>query len=216
MWDLDDFYANRVDRCSRCQGTANEEPSSAALIFESFKQPAEDHCPVCYGSTFEGGWRAQIVRPAIWNELGEEVDQIQPRGEVHKQAAHSVESTWDFYMRDGDYIFRPDGSRWQVGSVMQTRLVAGFGYTSRAESQLGVNLATVTREEDTAVAFDIPPLTRTELTNLLDIQSRGFPQPTSFAPGRGPDALQVPVSTSNYLETEEGDLLGDSDVILEL
>jgi hypothetical protein len=175
MWSLEDFHANRVDRCSLCSVTTHLDPAVSERIFDAFKQPARAHCPNCYGTTFEGGWRAKIVRPCLWNDVSEEQQVNTNRGVVTKKTAQAIESTWDFYMRSGDYVMRADGTRWRVSNAQQTRLVTGFGYTARVDTQLGVNMATVVREDESSVAYEIPPETRTELTALLDVSGRHFP-----------------------------------------
>ena len=93
MWHIQDFEAGLVTRCSRCYGENN-------LIAQVYEQPVENKCPVCFGTTFDGGYKAILVRPSIW-DTNEEDFRLSARGEVIVQTA-SVQSTSDFRLRTGD------------------------------------------------------------------------------------------------------------------
>jgi hypothetical protein len=109
MWSLIDFEEGLVVRCTRCYGTTGTIQQRVANVYN---QPTQNECPDCYGTTFEGGIRAKIVRPTIWADQDEK-EKLAQRGVVHPERV-SVESTWDFRMRQGDFILRADGSRWRV------------------------------------------------------------------------------------------------------
>mgnify|MGYP000923039949 CR=1 FL=1 len=175
MWTLADFEAGRVERCSRCQVIASDDSNTnAEMIFETFKQPAEDRCPNCLGTTFEGGWKAKIVRPAIWDYSEERWDKNQ-RGYVTNLDAR-IQTGADFVLADRDYAFRADGTRWRAKGGTTDRIHDGFGTPSRVDSNLGYAYGTVVREDETSIAFDIEPKTRTELTNLLDVVGEHWPR----------------------------------------
>ncbi len=171
MWGMDDLAAGLVGRCSRCSTIAGETAEAAEMVFSAFQSTAEANCPVCFGTTLEGGWKAKLVRPAIW-DYSEEVWSRTERGMV-KNYDGSVQTTADFMLRDGDYIFRGDGTRWKSKGGSTNRIHDGFGLPSRADSNLGYNYSSVTMDQD-GDAANIPPLTRTELTAMLDVVGKHF------------------------------------------
>lgn len=148
MWHNLDFEAGLVERCSRCI-------VSTGKIGEVYKQPTQNKCPVCFGTTYEGGYKAIIVRPAIFGDTDEE-EATDRRGTTHTQAV-SIESTSDFRIRRGDYCFRGDGTRWWLRGAATVRLRSGFGYPSQAESALNVNITQANLEDDDSVAYLLPP-----------------------------------------------------------
>lgn len=175
MWNIEDFDAGRVERCSRCQSLAGSTAEAAELIFDTFKATTEDFCVGCLGTTFEGGWKAKIVRPGIW-DYREEVWSKTAKGMVLNLTG-SLQTPSDFFMREGDVVMRGDGTRWKVKSGYPSRIHDGFGLPSRADSNLGYIYPEVTRDDKTL--NHIEPLTRTELTNLLDRVGDHWPTDTS-------------------------------------
>ena len=148
MWHVLDFEAGLVQRCTRCYVAQGK-------IAEVYKQPAQNKCPDCFGTTFEGGFKARIVRPAIFSDTNEE-EQVDRRGSVHPQSV-SIESTSDFRIRRGDYAFRGDGTRWWLRGAEVVRLRDGFGYPSQENHGLNVNISQASLEEEETVAYMIPP-----------------------------------------------------------
>ncbi len=176
MWNPVDFDAGLVDRCSECM-----EGSEMA---KAYGQADQYRCPTCFGTTFEGGWKARLVRPAMWDDA-EVQDSAAARGFVEMNSA-AVQSTSDFRMRNGDYIFRADGTRWQVRTISGTNLVTGFGHASRESTILGFNYGQCSLEDPSDVSYLIPP-TEGELTTLLDIQhAHGQTDFTEWDELRGP------------------------------
>src|SRR6202012_4188862 len=121
-----DFLRGLVQRCSTCY--ASTDPL-ANRITNVYNQPTRNKCPDCFGTTFEGGFRARMVRPVIINDT-DETEKQDRRGTVHTDDIQ-VESTWDFRSRDGDYLLRADGSRWRLSAPMRTTLRTGFVYPSQ-------------------------------------------------------------------------------------
>lgn len=148
MWHVIDFKAGRVERCSRCYASAN------ALVASVYEQATEAKCPACFGTTYEGGYKAILVRPSLWDS-NEEDYRSSPRGEIAVQTV-SVQSTSDFRMRTGDYIFRADGSRYQMRTMSSNELRTGFGLPGQG-SVVGYNYGTVNREDESSVAYLLPP-----------------------------------------------------------
>lgn len=178
MWNLLDFEAGRVERCSRCATmTGTGSAAKDELIFETFKQAPEAICPNCYGTTFEGGWKAKIVRPSIWQYQEEQWDKGKRGYAVNLTG--TIQTTNDFYLADGDYAFRADGSRWKISGGSTDRIQEGFGLPTRADSNLGYSYATVVREDEAAPSYAITPTTATELREMLEVPGSHFPLDTS-------------------------------------
>lgn len=168
MWHNFDFEAGLVQRCPRCYVAAGK-------IAEVYKQPSKNRCLDCFGTTYQGGFKAKIIRPAIFTDTNEE-EATDRRGVIHPQNV-SIESTSDFRIRRGDFAFRADGTRWWLRGAEVVRLRSGFGYPSQANSGLNINISQASLEDDDTVAYEIPP-TGPELTALLGLAVR---QPADFA-----------------------------------
>jgi hypothetical protein len=169
LWNIDDFEAGRVTQCSRCVLTND-------VIGEVYAQPATAKCPVCYGTTFEGGIRARIVRPTIW-ATNEFTDRSDPDGQgIIKIQKVTIQSISDFRLRTGDFIFRGDGTRWQMKELGSEYLRTGFATPTvdPTRSQLGYNYGDVNREDESSVAFIIPP-DETDLKTILNKPFSRYP-----------------------------------------
>lgn len=170
MWHLEDFQAGLVTRCSRCYGPA---ASRQRAIADVYNQPTQNRCPDCYGTTFEGGYKALIVRPSIFSDT-DESEALQSRGIVNPSDI-SVESTVDFRVRSNDYVFRSNGDRFQLRVPNRITLRTGFSPPHQSSSAIGYNHARASYENPTgSVAYDIGP-TRSELLTIL-AQPSLFPQ----------------------------------------
>lgn len=154
MWHIQDHNDGLVARCSTCWDTdaANSIKSQVADVY---KQPEQHRCPDCFGTTFEGGFKAQIIRPAIFSD-SDEGEQHQARG-VAKPEDLSVESTPDFRVRNGDFVFRATGDRYQLRVPQRVTLRTGFGTPTQAGEAIGYNHARAALEDPTSVAYIIPP-----------------------------------------------------------
>lgn len=148
MWHVLDHEAGLVDRCADCY-------LSRGKISEAYGQGDQNKCPTCFGTTFQGGIRAQIIRPAIFTDTDEE-ERDGRRGTERSQTV-AIESTHDFRVRSGDYAFRADGTRWYLRHPNSVRVRTGFGYPSQEATNLTLNFATASLEDKTSVAHLIPP-----------------------------------------------------------
>lgn len=166
MWHHQDFDAGLVARCSRCYSPAD---SVQNRIADTYNQPVQHRCPYCYGTTFEGGWKARIIRPAIFSDSDED-EQKQARGVTNPQDL-SVESTTDFRIRSGDYVFRGNGDRFQLRVPQRVTLRTGFAAPTQSGMAIGYNHARANQEDLTSVAYIIPP-TAAELSATLTLGSR--------------------------------------------
>jgi hypothetical protein len=147
MWHVSDFEAGLVGRCQTCFAADNR-------ITAAYGQSGDPKCPNCYGTTFDGGIRARVVRPAIITDPNTETVPGQ-RGEYTTDQL-SVETTSDFYLRTGDYMFLADGTRYKVNEMDTLVVRTGFAVTSQADSVGGV-ISQATLEDPSSVAYVIPP-----------------------------------------------------------
>jgi hypothetical protein len=158
MWHELDFERGLVPRCSRCW--AGAAGSKGHRVAEVYRQPIQNECPVCFGTTFEGGYRARIIRPAIVADV-EETERSDKRGSVHPGNV-TFETTYDFRCRPGDFAVRSDGSRWRVQGADRLQVRTGFEHPSQADTAVAYKLPAAL-EESTSVAYKLPP------TSLADV-----------------------------------------------
>lgn len=164
MWSLIDFEKGLVGRCNRCYGSNGSQQHRIADVYN---QPTQNECPDCYGTTFEGGIRAKIVRPSMWADLDEK-EELANRGVVHPERV-SVESTWDFRMRRGDFILRADGSRYRIpDSPQRVTLRTGYRHPEQAETSITYHRIEARYEEHKTVVALIPPTSSAALGEILN------------------------------------------------
>lgn len=169
MWKVEDYLAGLVQHCQTCY--AGDDARAAAV----FSQPTKNRCPDCLGTSFEGGIRAKIIRPAIFTDTD---DQELPgeHGVIHPQNI-LVESTSDFRFRNGDYVIRWDNSRWQLASPSRVTIRTGFAHPSQATAATAYTPAPASLEDKTSVAYMIPPVDDASVQALLAAPPR-YPNPT--------------------------------------
>jgi hypothetical protein len=148
MWHIQDFEAGLVGRCLTCYVA---EGSVAA----AYGQGNQYRCPDCFGTTFEGGWRAIIIRPALFRDMDKD-QQRSARGVVN-QAQTSIESTADFRVRTGDYAFRQTGDRFYLRVPRRTTLRTGFATPYQSEAAIDYVHASATVEDPVSPAYMIFP-----------------------------------------------------------
>jgi hypothetical protein len=157
MWHIEDFQAGLVGRCQRCY-------ISQGKIAQAYGQPRQNKCSDCYGTTFEGGIRALIVRPAIFADT-DEGEKFDKRGVVHDDDVN-VEATADFRVRNYDYAFRQDGSRWMLRVPQRVTVRTGFEHPYQTTTAITYNNMRAQVEDPTSVAYTIPPAPATVTTTL--------------------------------------------------
>lgn len=176
MWHIQDYQAGLVARCARCYATGGADTSVATRVASVYNQPTQNRCPDCYGTTFEGGYKALIVRPAIFSDT-DESETFGARGVVHPDDV-DIESTTDFRVRSGDYAFRANGDRFSLRVPQRITLRTGFSMPYQTQSSIGYNHARASIEDPNAsVAYDIGP-THAELHTIL---SMGQHLPADFS-----------------------------------
>lgn len=147
MWQMQDFTLGLVGRCTTCF-----VPQGA--LEDTWAQPAYFKCPDCYGSGFEGGYKAVLVRPSLWS-WDEPVQQQVARGVINTNVAQ-VQTTADFRLQPKDYVIRGDGSRWQAQQVEGEHLDTGFGTQAGPWNAVGFSYANVTREDESSPVYMLP------------------------------------------------------------
>lgn len=171
MWSQLDLLAGLVERCARCYGTDGTIPNRKADVYN---QPSNNRCPDCFGTTYEGGYRARIVRPALWADNDED-EKLDRRGVVHPESV-SVESTWDFRMRGGDYIIRADGSRWRLPAApRRTTLRSGYDHPAQHDASITYARMQARLEEPGTVAYLLDPTNKIGIHTMLTAKS-DFPR----------------------------------------
>lgn len=163
LWDVRDHERGLVLRCQDCVESFGDDVAKA---FGG--QPAEGKCESCFGTGFEGGWKAKLVRPSLWETTTEPDEETGRRGTNQRQTL-AVQSTFDFRMNRGDYILRADGTRWYARAPRSARLSTGFGPTQ----SLGFNYMSVDQEPIESVAFKITPPTD-EVVTILNPPGHGM------------------------------------------
>lgn len=167
LWTARDHDAGLVGLCSVC---------AADKIAKAYGQPARNKCPSCFGTRFEGGYRALIVRPAIFTDA-DDSQSFTARGVVAPQEVH-METTSDFRVHSGDYAMRATGERMQLRAPQRSTLRTGFGTPHQGTEGTAYNLSRAAVEDADSVAYTIPP---TDINDLVAILSRSGPAPVSFA-----------------------------------
>jgi hypothetical protein len=165
MWHLEDFENGLVTRCSVCYNRSSQ----------AYKQGERNKCPDCFGTTFEGGFKALIVRPAIFGDT-DEGQQYQARGVVDSDDL-DMESTPDFRVRSGDYCFRSTGHRFYLRVPDRVTLRTGFATPYQRSMAVGYNHARASLEDRSTVSYTIPPVQ----DDLVQILSVAVTEPVSFA-----------------------------------
>ena len=149
LWHEQDFTAGRVGRCPTCY-------LAEGVVAAAYGQGSQNRCPDCYGTSFEGGLRAVIYRPALFTDVDEDEQKTQ-RG-IARPANVNVESTHDFRVLHGDYVFRANGHRYMLRVPERTTLRSGFGSPFQTTTNLGYNISRGALEDpNTSVAYTIPP-----------------------------------------------------------
>ena len=186
MWKVEDHKNGYVRRCPRCYTNTDV---NLARSTSAYNQPTLNKCPMCYGTTFEGGVRAKIIRPALFTDTDDQETQAE-HGVKYPQTT-SVETTSDFRYRNGDYVLRQDGSRWQISTPQRVTVRTGFGHPTQQNDSIGYASAMATLEDKTSVAWIIPP-NEDDLKSLL--------APSAHYPIAETDLLNAPLVPDGYTD----------------
>lgn len=169
MWTAADSAAGLVGRCQRCFASPAASLGTEDRISASYGQGNQYACPDCFGTQFEGGFRALIVRPAIFNDLDK--GQTKSAKGVVQPGALGIETTPDFRVRAGDYCFRADGDRFQLRKPKRTTLRTGFATPWQQDTAIDYNQLNAALEDPASVAYKIPPAAA-QLAQVLGTYTR--------------------------------------------
>lgn len=176
MWTMEDFKQGLVGRCPTCY-------LDYGRIAEVYQQPAKRICPDCYGTTFEGGVRAKLRRPAIFDDSDQD-EGHERRGAVTRSSANV--SLWiDFTINTNDYLVRRDNTRWQIHVPDLTNLYHGFGNHADVISGVAQSLS-ANLEDGSSVVYTIPPTVPEDIEELLDTTPDHFVGPLDDIEVNGP------------------------------
>lgn len=162
MWHIGDFENGLVQRCPTCY-------TSRGRTAEVYGQGDKNKCTDCFGTTFEGGYRALIIRPAIFTDADDQ-ETFAERGVTHTRDLQ-VESTPDFRIQNGDYVFRVDNARFRLRTPQRITLRTGFAHPWQSQTALTYNHSRAAVEDPDAVAYLIPPSKET-LRGLLGVSTQ--------------------------------------------
>ena len=154
LWHVRDFEAGLVERCHTCSNPGDATSMEDRIAKAYGYQSDIANCPDCFGTSYEGGYRARVIRPAIVSDTNTETSQAR-RGEITTDTI-ALETTSDIYLRTGDYIFRADNSRYRTAEMSTLVLRTGFDVPEQQESIGGV-IPQAKLEDPTSVAYLIPP-----------------------------------------------------------
>lgn len=146
-WKTEDFLAGLVTRCSVCYLPFGD-------ITDAYRQPSKNKCPSCYGTTFEGGLKAKLYRPGIWDLNPVEHDTFK-RGDVNIIKG-TIETLSNIDVRDGDSIVRRDGTRWQLDPPTWQEITTGFGSQKGTQTLRMRGRSAITLEDPASVAYLVP------------------------------------------------------------
>ena len=148
LWTSQDYEADLVGQCRLC---IDQDPLSVG-----YANAARADCPSCYGTGFEGGYRAIIVRPAIITDRDPDTREDRRVGEVTNESL-SLQTTNDFYARTGDLMVRRGNDRYRV-SQMETNVIrTGFAHPGHEESVGGLIRAARLESNQSAPLLALPP-----------------------------------------------------------
>ncbi len=171
MWHVADFEAGLVGRCSTCSPDDDSKEERYAKAYGH--QPDIANCPDCYGTSFDGGIRAQVIRPAVVSDVNTETVTGR-RGEVTTDIV-AIETTSDIFVRTGDFMFRADGGRYRCVEMTTLTVRSGFDMPDSDESIGGV-IPSARLEDKASVAYTIPPTNAALRTLLLGLTGRHVPE----------------------------------------
>lgn len=171
-WSIIDFENGDVERCSTCYTPLGD-------IADVYKQASESHCTNCYGTTFEGGYRALIYRPALWN-IDDSSEEVRKRGLATSRSC-TIQPVGGIRFRDNDIAVRSDGTRWRFNQPQVSLLTTGFGPNSVYTDQIGSVLSGYM--DDETMPSHLPTV------DMIFLQNSGW-NPELPYPSTPPDVIR--------------------------
>lgn len=189
LWTTIEFEHGLVERCHVCYRSGTEVENRVTAIYN---QPTKQKCPDCLGTTFEGGYRARIVRPAILTDTDED-EKLAKRGVTHP-ANLTVETTVDFRAHSGDYMVRADNSRWQLSVPRRTTVRTGFEHPGQQGAGIAYGNMTASHEEPGQIVYQAPPVAGRDVAAVLT-------QPVAYvADFSGFEVVKAPLIPPDFVD----------------
>lgn len=182
MWHILDFERGLVGKCTECV-------LGAGRAAEAYGQGDKRKCPVCFGTTFEGGYRARLIRPSLFTDMNPDTTDEAPRGGVTADSV-TIETTSDFTMHHGDYVVRYGNRRYQTEEKAIVVVRSGFDFPGAERSIAGAISSARLEDEKASVAYIIPPTDTDEINLILrgpDVTTAHLPpEMAAYEDIRGP------------------------------
>lgn len=151
-WSVIDFESGDVERCSVCYTPLGD-------VADVYKQSPESKCSGCFGTTFEGGFRAIVYRPALWS-FSEGAEEVRRRG-FTSSASCNIQTVSGIRIRDNDIAVRSDGTRWRLDAPRVKLITTGFGPNSVRNDLIG-SVVTGNLDDETMPSY-LPTINTTFL-----------------------------------------------------
>jgi hypothetical protein len=177
-WGVRDFDAGLVERCALCW--------TGSRHAEAWGQPERGNCPDCFGTGFEGGFRAKVIRPAILSDRTTD-ENYTSRGQLLTDAI-TAETTTDIYVRHGDVLIRSDNSRYSCSEMDQVVIRSGFAVAD-TEGTVSGTIQSANRLPRDDSGYLVPPLHDDQVSAILRTPFVGRhtpPDVTAYEVVRGP------------------------------
>lgn len=178
-WDNPDFEDGLVTRCSTCY-------TSYGDVAEAYGQSAQNKCPACFGTTYEGGLKAIYYRPALWQTSDVDED-VTKRGYMESRSG-TIQIVSNLPVRKGDTVVRADGTRWDIGNPETQEITTGFG-SQRGIEDRRMRTGARVNLEDTASQVYMPYI------DLSALELQGWIAYVPHSPHPLDDIAPLPVVT---------------------
>lgn len=160
LWTPNDFDAGLVGRCPTCF-TAYDRAAKA------YGQSSKNLCPDCFGTTYEGGYRAKIIRPALFTDSNS--DNIESaRGSLVTDSI-TMETTADFSLQRRDWVVRSNNNRYAAQNMSNTAIRSGFGEPSDERAVGGTATSLRLQDPQVSAAYLVPPVSDQDIAALLNM-----------------------------------------------
>jgi Zn-finger nucleic acid-binding protein len=178
LWHAEDFDLGLVGRCPVCYASSR--------VAQAYGQGERNRCPSCFGTTFEGGYRLKVIRPAIFTDRVTDTADT-PRGSVMTDQV-TIETTEDFTFRHGDYVIRRGNIRYSTEEKGIVVVRSGFGEPQDPDSIAGTISSARLEDRVTSPAYLVPPTSPADVEAILNRPVREHlpPDLSVFEDIRGP------------------------------
>ena len=160
LWHPEDFDRGLVGRCPVCFTAYGREA-------EAYGQGAKNLCPACYGTSFENGYRAKIIRPALFTD--HDRDNVESRRGSLSTDTVTLETTVDFAMNRGDWVVRANNQRFAAQVMNATVIRSGFGMPADSRSVGAAAVSLHLEDRKSSPAYLVQPTLDSAVRTLLSL-----------------------------------------------